>query len=255
MIVQKVVTEKTGTGTLTYGNIGDIVTTSAEAIVITLPAPSKGLWYRISNAGEGEVSVVYDSIEITTIAQEEAVLLLSNGSSGWWYSKGGGGGPLTKEAIEAVLTGEITSHVHPLVAGGSGLVIDPNHIFADNTARDDYFVANPEELTRGIFVSVGAGFQQWDGSIWIDKTAMVTGADGMDGADGLDGDIGPVGPAQPRPTDIQYYADGFIVTFADESIGNYSWVRDGNGQITNITNVTADPDEVLNVGYHIGNRP
>ena len=78
---------------------------------------------------------------------------------------------------------------------------------------------------------------------------------GPDGEQGMQGEIGPTGPAQPRPTDIQYYADGFIVTFADESIGNYSWVKDGDGQITNITNTTPDPDEILNIGYHSGNRP
>lgn len=114
MMVQKSVTEKTGTGTLTYGDIGEIVTTSAAAIGITLPAPSKGLWYRISNAGEGEVSVLYNSGEITRIAQSEAALFLSNGALGWWFSKGGGGGALTKEAIEAALTGEISSHSHAL---------------------------------------------------------------------------------------------------------------------------------------------
>jgi len=114
MMVQKTVTEKTGTGTLAYSDIGEIVTTSATAIGITLPAPSKGLWYRISNAGEGEVSVLYNSGVMTTIAQSEAVLLLSNGSLGWWFSKGGGGSALTKEAIEAVLIGEISSHSHAL---------------------------------------------------------------------------------------------------------------------------------------------
>lgn len=65
----------------------------------------------------------------------------------------------------------------------------------------------------------------------------------------------PIGPEQPRPTDIQYYADGFIVIFADANVRNYSWVKDGDGQITNITNITPDPDEVLNVGYNAGNRP
>lgn len=75
------------------------------------------------------------------------------------------------------------------------------------------------------------------------------------GAKGDKGDQGLLGPEQPRPTDIQYYADGFIVVFADTSVRNYSWVKDGDGQITNITNTTPDPDEVLAVGYHSGNRP
>lgn len=70
---------------------------------------------------------------------------------------------------------------------GGGLVINPNHIFVDNTARDDYFTANPAEQIAGIYISVGAGFQQWDGAIWLDKTAVVAGPTGADGVAGLPG--------------------------------------------------------------------
>lgn len=165
MMVQKAVTEKTGTGTLAYSDMGEIITTSATAIGITLPAPSKGLWYRISNAGEGEVSVMYDSGEMTTIAQSEAVLLLSNGALGWWFSKGGGGGALTKEAIEAVLTGEISSHSHALTkevveAVLTGEITSHTHAAGDISLLDtaEHFTATDVEgALAELFTSVSDG--------------------------------------------------------------------------------------------------
>lgn len=165
MMVQKTVTEKAGTGTLAYSDIGEIVTTSATAIGITLPAPSKGLWYRISNAGEGEVSIMYDSGVMTTIAQSEAVLLLSNGSLGWWFSKGGGGSALTKEAIEAVLTGEISSHSHALAkevveAVLTGEITSHTHAAGDISLLDTagHFTATDVEgALAELFTSVSDG--------------------------------------------------------------------------------------------------
>lgn len=165
MMVQKTVTEKTGTGTLAYSDIGEIVTTSATAIGITLPAPSKGLWYRISNAGEGDVSVMYNAVEMTTIAQSEAVLLLSNGALGWWFSKGGGGGALTKEAIEAVLTGEISSHSHALAkevieAVLTGEITSHTHAAGDISLLDTagHFTATDVEgALAELFTSVSDG--------------------------------------------------------------------------------------------------
>ena len=71
------------------------------------------------------------------------------------------------------------------IAGG--LVINPNHIFVDNTARDNYFTANPTELTTGIYVSAGTEFQQWDGVVWINKTLIITGPRGLQGIPGIDG--------------------------------------------------------------------
>jgi len=74
------------------------------------------------------------------------------------------------------------------IAGG--LIIDPNHIFVDNAARDAYFVANPAELITGIYVSSGTDFQQWDGAAWINKTLIITGPRGLQGIPGIDGEQG-----------------------------------------------------------------
>ncbi len=56
-------------------------------------------------------------------------------------------------------------------------------------------------------------------------------------------------------TDVDFYEDGLIVTFSDLSVANYAWVKDGNGRITSLTNVTPEPDEVTNITYNSGNRP
>jgi hypothetical protein len=83
------------------------------------------------------------------------------------------------------------------------IVIDPAHQFADDTERDAYFVAYPDELVDGMFIAVGTGFQQYDAVTpeWNDRTAIVRGPagtdgrDGIDGADGADGAPGATGPA------------------------------------------------------------
>lgn len=221
MIKQLDFVYKTTAATLTYAELGDVVVSSAAVATITLPAPNKGLWYRISNVGAGLVTIYYGAI-ITTLKQNEQTLLLANGTAAWWMSKGREA--MTKAEIEAVLTGDITSHTHNFASaftsltdtpgsyignaekivavnmaenalefieapsgGGGGLVINPNHIFADNIARDNYFTTNPTEKVTGIYISVGTGFQQWDGTAWIDKTAVVTGPIGPIGLTGADG--------------------------------------------------------------------
>ena len=58
------------------------------------------------------------------------------------------------------------------------LAIDSNHIFADNAARDAYFTSHSNEQTVGVFISVGEGYEQWNGTSWVDMTAVVTGPSG-----------------------------------------------------------------------------
>lgn len=110
MIRQLPVAYKTGAATLAYSEMGDIVVDSETGVTLTLPTPSGGLWYRISNVGAGVVTI-YFGAEITALKQTEQAMLLSNGSAAWWMSKGSGA--MSKAEIEAVLTGEITSHTHP----------------------------------------------------------------------------------------------------------------------------------------------
>lgn len=113
MIKQKHIAIKSASTTLTYAEMGDIVCDSAGSLIISIPAPNKGLWYRISNVGSGNVVVFYNSM-LTSLKQTEQCLCLSNGSSSWFLSKSGG--TMTKDEIEDILTGEITSHSHPVEA-------------------------------------------------------------------------------------------------------------------------------------------
>lgn len=112
LIKQRSVTIKTASASLNYSEIGDVVVNSAVAVTLTLPVPNVGLWYLISNVGTGVVTLFYGSA-MTTLNQTENALLLANGTSGWFLSKGSMY-TLTKEAVEEVLTGVITSHGHEI---------------------------------------------------------------------------------------------------------------------------------------------
>jgi len=93
--------------------------------------------------------------------------------------------------------------------GGSSLAINANHFFADDTARDAYFTAHPAELVSGLFVSVGSGYQQWDGAAWQDKTAVVRGPAGIDGRAGFDAEN----------KDVVQIAGGMAVTGHASGVG------------------------------------
>lgn len=57
--------------------------------------------------------------------------------------------------------------------------INSNHIFADNTARDAYFTANLTEKVSSLIISVGSGYQEWNGTAWIAKTGIVGAGDAI----------------------------------------------------------------------------
>ena len=48
-----------------------------------------------------------------------------------------------------------------------------NHVFADNAARDAYFVTNPTELVDNLFIKVGTGYQQYINSAWENTEAVI----------------------------------------------------------------------------------
>ncbi len=56
-------------------------------------------------------------------------------------------------------------------------------------------------------------------------------------------------------SNLAFYDDGLVVTFSDSSVSSYLWVKDENGRLTNLTNITPEPDEVTNITYNAGNRP
>lgn len=100
--------------------------------------------------------------------------------------------------IDATLTGSGWL-VQPLVpgSGGGAFIIDDDHFFADDTARDVYFTAHPEEKTTGVIIGVGSDYEQWNGSAWNSVDAVVRGPAGTDGDDGDDGTAGANGVGAP----------------------------------------------------------
>lgn len=48
------------------------------------------------------------------------------------------------------------------------------HMFADNTARDAYFVAHPAELIELQFIKVGTTYQQYIEGVWTDSVPIVS---------------------------------------------------------------------------------
>ena len=103
--MQRKVTYKAASATLTYAEMGDVVVNSDSDVTITLPAPNKGLWFCVSNVGTGIVTVYYESA-LTTLKQTEQALMLANGTSGYWMSKGWAGSEYTlPQATETALGG------------------------------------------------------------------------------------------------------------------------------------------------------
>lgn len=51
-----------------------------------------------------------------------------------------------------------------------------NHIFADSTARDNYFTANPLEKINLTFIKVGAGYQQLINNVWTSANPILVEA-------------------------------------------------------------------------------
>jgi hypothetical protein len=75
-------------------------------------------------------------------------------------------------------------------AQGSALSVNTNHVFADNTTRDTYFNSHATELKVDVLISVGTGYQEWNGTTWINKLAVLKGTKGDKGDKGDKGTDG-----------------------------------------------------------------
>ena len=87
--------------------------------------------------------------------------------------------------------------------GGGTFLINQDHFFATVEERDAYFITNLVELSSGLLVSVADQYFQYDGSDWVNKTAVVQGPQGLAGTPGPKGDKGdpgtPGAPGEPGP--------------------------------------------------------
>lgn len=206
MIRQLAVTLKTANATLTYTEMGDIVVNSASPTDQTLPAPNKGLWYRISNVGDGEVTIKYSGAAITSLKKEEQALLIANNSSAWWMSKGGG--DMSKAEIEAVLTGEITSHTHPAGASTFLDLTDTPTAYTSQAGKSVVVKATEDGVEFVEITAEGVILGNVDGGA-PDSTFPETPSTAVNSINALDGDITIVGGAG-----IEVTEDGSVITVA-----------------------------------------
>lgn len=97
--------------------------------------------------------------------------------------------------------------------GSRAFEIPDEFIFANDTARDDYFSANPTQLVPGIKVVSGSYFQLWDGTQWQDFTTVIQGPKGDKGDAG---EAGPEGPASNTVSnEIELTWEGNVATVSD----------------------------------------
>ena len=83
--------------------------------------------------------------------------------------------------VETKLTEKETTYAPRLLAAERQLAdtlnksaITLTHMFADNTARDVYFVANPTELMEQLFIKVGTAYQQYIEGVWTGSVPIVS---------------------------------------------------------------------------------
>ena len=77
------------------------------------------------------------------------------------------------QEIETLNAPEMVSFRQQLADTLNKSAITLTHMFADNTARDAYFVAHPTELMEQLFIKVGVGYQQRLSGAWQASTAIV----------------------------------------------------------------------------------
>ncbi len=65
-------------------------------------------------------------------------------------------------------------------SGGSSLSLPDDLIFANTTARDDFFTVNPSRLRNGVYVSVAGQLQKYVVDTFQDASAVIKGPSGQD---------------------------------------------------------------------------
>ena len=149
----------------------DITATDDTVTVVAgqgalFPTPAEGERFAlVLRKGSGDVEILHCTARtadtFTVLRGQENTTPLA-WSLGDWISN-----RTTAQALNAWASADV-----------GALAIDPMHIFADATARDDYFIENPDEMTKGIFIAVGGNFQMRTTDSWRDMTAVMRGAQG-----------------------------------------------------------------------------
>jgi hypothetical protein len=131
---------------------------------------------------------------------------------------------------------------------GGALTIADNHFFADTSARDAYFTSHPDEKTTGVLISITSPtqvYEQWDGSSWIDVTAIVTGPVGAKGDKGDTGSFPTINLLTEKTTLVD--DDLFIVANSENGYANVKVKRStvgsgGSGEVNTASNLGTSGD-------------
>ncbi len=111
--------------------------------------------------------------------------------------------------------------------GGGALAVPSDLVFANATARDTFFTANPARKVTGTDVVVNGVLQRWDGATFKDMTAVVRGPQGDPSSNLVQSVAGKTGVV--------------VVTKADVGLNNVDNTSDLNKPIsTAVQNALAD---------------
>ena len=80
----------------------------------------------------------------------------------------------TMNDVDAIYPTRLVSVEQQLAETLNKSAITLTHMFADNTARDAYFVAHPAELIELQFIKVGTTYQQYIEGVWTDSVPIVS---------------------------------------------------------------------------------
>jgi len=147
--------------------------------------------------------------------------------------------------------------------GGGALTVPSNLIFANDTARDAYFTANPAQLSQNLFCSSNNVLEQYVNTSWVNMGVAIVGAQGAQGIQGIQGLQGAQGiqGVAGQSVSVQYSPDGssgWTTTINTAIHYFWRWSIDGGNSWTppvrfqyssaNITVATSSATGVVKVG-------
>ncbi len=86
-----------------------------------------------------------------------------------------------------------------------------SEVFANDTARDAFYTANPSLLIADTLIQSGSAFELYNGSSWQTVTTVVQGPAGPTGPAGALSSVGIQGPPQFSVADSPLTANGTII--------------------------------------------
>jgi len=115
---------------------------------------------------------------------------------------------------------------------GKGVLdVKSNHIFANDTERDNYFSVNPTELKEGLYICSNEILQRYENEQFVNRSSIIKGSKG---------DVGDTGTSIQSITDIE--SNKIRITLDD---GTYSDITKTQASANNITVLKTDFTNLL----------